>query len=277
MRLVWVPPLGLEPQKIERIGLIDRRILAPTTISPTSSVTHLHPSDQPASTFMNEISATAAFHHLESILHQTLPSCALELARIPLCPSIQLALLQAELPQSPLPDDEMRQVIAAPAYWCFCWASGQVLAQYLLAHPERVAGKSVVDFGAGSGVVGIAARLAGASEVLAVDLDPAALAACAVNAAINGVQLTLATDLGSIQTPIDLIIAADVLYDRDNLHLLEALPTLATDVLIADSRIKNFNHPHYRLLQTQTTTTWPDLEEHPEYNQVRLFEHTRST
>tara|TARA_B110000881_G_scaffold220897_1_gene247835 strand:+ start:29 stop:544 length:516 start_codon:yes stop_codon:yes gene_type:complete len=171
----------------------------------------------------------------------------------------------------------MRQVIAAPAYWCFCWASGQVLAQYLLAHPERVAGKSVVDFGAGSGVVGIAARLAGASEVLAVDLDPAALAACAVNAAINGVQLTLASDLGSIETPIDLIIAADVLYDRDNLHFLEALPTLATDVLIADSRIKNFNHPHYRLLQTQTATTWPDLEEHPEYNQVRLFEHTRST
>jgi predicted nicotinamide N-methyase len=167
--------------------------------------------------------------------------------------------------------------LASPAYWCFCWASGQVLAQYLLAHPERVEGKSILDFGAGSGVVGIAAMLAGAREVVAVDLDPAALAACAVNAAINGVQLTLASDLDAIQMPIDLIIAADVLYDRDNLLFLEALPTLATEVLIADSRIKNFNHPHYRLLQTQTATTWPDLEEHPEYNQVRVFEHYRST
>lgn len=226
---------------------------------------------------MTDLSTTAAFHRLESILHQTLPSCTLECSPIPLCPSIELALLQAVLPQTPLPDDEMRQVLASPAYWCFCWASGQVLAQYLLAHPERVEGKSIIDFGAGSGVVGIAAMLAGAREVLAVDLDPAALAACAVNAAINGVQLTLAPDLDAIQTPIDLIIAADVLYDRDNLHFLEALPTLAPDVLIADSRIKHFNHPHYRLLQTQTATTWPDLEEHPEYNQVRVFEHTRST
>jgi predicted nicotinamide N-methyase len=240
-----------------------------------SSVTHLDPSDQPVSILMKDIATTAAFRQLESVLHQTLPSCRLERSAIPLCPSVELALLQTELPQTPLPDEELRQVLASPAYWCFCWASGQVLAQYLLAHPERVAGKSVLDFGAGSGVVGIAAMLAGAREVLAVDLDPAALAACAVNAAINGVQLTRAHNLDTVQSPIDLIIAADVLYDRDNLHFLDSLPTLATDVLIADSRIKNFNHPQYRLLQTQTATTWPDLEEHPEYNQVRVFEHTR--
>ena len=240
-----------------------------------SSVTHLDPSDQPVSTLMKDIATTAAFRQLESVLHQTLPSCRLERSAIPLCPSVELALLQTELPQTPLPDEELRQVLASPAYWCFCWASGQVLAQYLLAHPERVAGKSVLDFGAGSGVVGIAAMLAGARKVIAVDLDPAALAACAVNAAINGVQLTMAHNLDAVQSPIDLIIAADVLYDRDNLHFLDSLPTLATDVLIADSRIKNFNHPQYRLLQTQTATTWPDLEEHPEYNQVRVFEHTR--
>ncbi len=240
-----------------------------------SSVTHLDPSDQPVSTLMKDIATTAAFRQLESVLHQTLPSCRLERSAIPLCPSVELALLQTELPQTPLPDEELRQVLASPAYWCFCWASGQVLAQYLLAHPERVAGKSVLDFGAGSGVVGIAAMLAGARKVIAVDLDPAALAACAVNAAINGVQLTMVHNLDAVQSPIDLIIAADVLYDRDNLHFLDSLPTLATDVLIADSRIKNFNHPQYRLLQTQTATTWPDLEEHPEYNQVRVFEHTR--
>ena len=126
-----------------------------------SSVTHLDPSDQPVSILMKDIATTAAFRQLESVLHQTLPSCRLERSAIPLCPSVELALLQTELPQTPLPDEELRQVLASPAYWCFCWASGQVLAQYLLAHPERVAGKSVLDFGAGSGVVGIAAMLAG--------------------------------------------------------------------------------------------------------------------
>ena len=56
-----------------------------------------------------------------------------------------------------MPDDEMLRILDAPAYWAFCWASGQVMARYLTQNPEIVKGKSVLDFGSGSGGVAIAA------------------------------------------------------------------------------------------------------------------------
>ncbi len=60
--------------------------------------------------------------------------------------------------------------------------------------PEWVAGKRVLDFGAGSGIAGIAAARAGALEVVACDLDPLALDACRANAALNGVELNYSSD-----------------------------------------------------------------------------------
>jgi len=209
---------------------------------------------------------------LETVLHKTLPDCQLQLSAPPLCPRIKLALLAPTLPTAPLPHETMLKVLETPAYWSFCWASGQVLASYLRQHPEIVADRRVVDFGAGSGIVGIAAKLAGAAEVLAIDSDPDALAACRINAALNNVTLKTLSDLSDLRANADLIIAADVLYDRDNFPLLDELPKLARRVLIADSRIKQFSHPCYHRIGEQTATTWPDLEEHPEYNLVRIFE-----
>src|SRR6266581_1789142 len=69
-----------------------------------------------------------------------------------------------------------------PPYWAFAWAGGQALARFLLDHPERVAGRAVLDFGAGSGLVAIAAAKAGAASVTAADIDPFAAAAIAANA-----------------------------------------------------------------------------------------------
>ena len=77
----------------------------------------------------------------------------------------------------PFSQKEILDIQTYLAYWAFCWASGQVLARYLLDHPERVRGKVVMDVGAGSGVVGIAAKIAGAKRVIACDIDPNALAA----------------------------------------------------------------------------------------------------
>ncbi|MEE9282240.1 MAG: 50S ribosomal protein L11 methyltransferase, partial [Myxococcota bacterium] len=71
------------------------------------------------------------------------------------------------------------------------WAGGQVLARWLLDHPAAVRGKRVLDFGCGSGVVAIAAALAGAASVVACDTDGAALEACRENAVLNGVRLEL--------------------------------------------------------------------------------------
>ena len=103
-----------------------------------------------------------------------------------------------------------------PPFWAFAWAGGQGLARYLLDHPETVAGKSVLDFASGSGLVGIAAKRAGAERVLAADTDPWAQAAVRLNAAENGVGIGFNKDdlIGSI-ADADIVLAGDVFYDRD--------------------------------------------------------------
>ncbi len=204
-------------------------------------------------------------------LNTTLPSYDLVITSPPLCPSLRLALLEDTLPEAALPEHVRQKVMAQPAYWAFCWASGQVLAAHILKNPDIVKDKVVLDFGAGSGVVGIAAMLAGAARVTCCDNDPNALLACQTNAALNEVEIALIDDLEEAPTHQDLVIAADVLYDRENFPILEALPRVANAVLVADSRIKNFDHPLYHLIDQKTATTWPDLEEYPEYNRVSIY------
>jgi len=176
----------------------------------------------------------------------------------------------------PLSHDEAQAIVAEPAYWSFCWASGQAIAAFLAEQPEWVRGKRVLDFGAGSGVAGIAAARAGAREVIACDLDPLALAACAANAELNGVTLTL-TDDWRAHGDLDLILASDVLYDRDNLPLLGAFLQQAPQVLLADSRVRNLAEPGYRLLTQQEYRTLPDLNEFEEFNWVRIYAGARES
>ena len=69
-------------------------------------------------------------------------------------------------------EEELAQIGVPPPYWAFAWAGGQALARYVLDNPAIVAGKRVLDFGAGSGLVALAAAKAGAAHVLAADIDP---------------------------------------------------------------------------------------------------------
>jgi predicted nicotinamide N-methyase len=100
-----------------------------------------------------------------------------------------------------------------PPYWAYAWAGGAALALYLRDHPETVAGKTVLDFGAGSGLVGIAALLAGASRVFAIEPDPIACAAIALNAVANGASIDIWSHPDLPQ--VDIILAGDVFYERD--------------------------------------------------------------
>src|SRR5690606_28291921 len=126
--------------------------------------------------------------------------------------------------------EETRRILEEPPYWCFCWASGLVLARWLAERPEWVRGKRVLDFGAGSGVAGIAAARAGALEVVAGALAPIALQACQANAALNGVTLSYSKDFCEEADRFDLIIVADVLYDRANRPLLDAFLSRGREV-----------------------------------------------
>lgn len=208
---------------------------------------------------------------LQQRLRKILPGARLEQVRLDTPTALRLWLLNGDYPQGQLTAEEVQQVMDNPLYWVFCWASGQVLARWLLEHPEWVRGRRVLDFGCGSGVVAVAAALAGAREVVACDIDGDALAATAANAELNGVELQLAADFAEVTGAVDLLIAADVLYDRANLVWLERFRQRAQQVLVADSRVKDFRTPGYRLLAARESCTLPDLDESAEFREVRIY------
>ncbi len=105
--------------------------------------------------------------------------------------------------------------LAAP-FWATAWPGGQALARYLLDHPATVAGKRVLDVASGSGLIAIAAGLAGAAAVTANDIDPYALAAIALNARANGVEVS--TNPGDLLDgdggDADVVLAGDAFYSH---------------------------------------------------------------
>ena len=189
--------------------------------------------------------------------------------------SLKLWLIDAQNMDRAFTPDETRRILYEPPYWAFCWASGLALARFLAEHPHWVRGKRVLDFGAGSGVAAIAAAKAGAQHVLACDLDPLALAACRANAELNGVQLSYSSDFFAEADHFDLILVADVLYDRENLPLLDQFLTRGQHALIADSRVRDFKHPLYQQLDTLKALTLPDLAEPHEFRNVSLYHSQR--
>jgi predicted nicotinamide N-methyase len=104
-----------------------------------------------------------------------------------------------------------------PPYWAYHWAGGTALARHILERPETVAGLSVLDLGAGSGIVAIAAAKAGAKTVLAADIDRNAIAAIGLNAAANDVAVSATSgDLTAGAPPaVDLIAVGDLFYERE--------------------------------------------------------------
>ena len=104
----------------------------------------------------------------------------------------------------------------SPPFWAAAWPGGQALARYVLDVPELVAGRSVLDLGSGSGLVAVAAALAGARRVVASEIDPFGAAAVAVNAADNGVgPFEVVGDVLDAGPPdVDVVLAGDVCYDR---------------------------------------------------------------
>jgi len=213
----------------------------------------------------------SALDSLQESLDRIIPGARLVPTRPPDCPEVELLLLNGDYPQGELDAGAVARVMDNPLYWVFCWASGQVLARFLLHRPAYVAGRRVLDFGCGCGIVAIAAKLAGAREVIACDSDPQALAATALNADRNGVALSLCTDLDAVRQALDVILVADVLYDRTNLPWLDRFTQRADRVLVADSRVKDFSHPRYRRLAAFDSGTVPDLDESPEFRDVRLY------
>jgi predicted nicotinamide N-methyase len=134
----------------------------------------------------------------------------------PLVPEIRLYLATEITPIWQATEETLARSGLPPPYWAFAWAGGQALARFLLDHPERVAGRSVLDFGAGSGIVAIAAAKAGAALVLAAEIDHFAAAAIDANAALNDVAIAVKTMdlLDTIDPRWEVVTAGDVCYER---------------------------------------------------------------
>ena len=135
---------------------------------------------------------------------------------VPHVPEISLHIAEESVPLWQKTEEELERIGLPPPYWAFAWAGGQALARCLLDSPEAVAGRSVLDFGAGSGLVAIAAAKAGAASVLAAEIDHFAAAAIAANAALNGVAVAVTTaDVLDIVDPDrEVVTAGDVCYER---------------------------------------------------------------
>ncbi|MGK6313274.1 class I SAM-dependent methyltransferase [Neorhizobium sp. DT-125] len=139
-----------------------------------------------------------------------------DLMRPPHVPEIRLHLASEAHDLWLKTEEDLEKIGLPPPFWAFAWAGGQGLARYVLDHPETVAGKRALDFASGSGLVAIAAKLAGAADVLAADIDPWTESAIAMNAAENGadIRFTSEKQIGRA-VEADVVLAGDVFYDRD--------------------------------------------------------------
>jgi predicted nicotinamide N-methyase len=136
-------------------------------------------------------------------------------------------------------EEELEAIGLPPPFWAFAWAGGQGLARYVLDNPQTVAGKRVLDFASGSGLVAIAAVKSGAASVVAADIDPFCGPAIGLNAVANGVSVSfLGQDLIGGDDGWDVVLAGDVFYDRDFADVLvpwfTALAARGADVLVGD-------------------------------------------
>ncbi|HZZ62236.1 MAG TPA: 50S ribosomal protein L11 methyltransferase [Roseiarcus sp.] len=134
----------------------------------------------------------------------------------PLTPEIRLWLADEAVPLWRKTEEELAAMGLPPPFWAFAWAGGQALARYVLDNPALAAGRRVLDFASGSGLVAIAAVLAGAAKTEASDIDEFAAAAISANAAENGAGvLVRLEDLVGADEGWDVVLAGDVSYERD--------------------------------------------------------------
>ncbi|WP_299951680.1 methyltransferase [uncultured Modestobacter sp.] len=138
------------------------------------------------------------------------------LARPTLVPEVQLHVADDVVALWEAMETEGGGAGQDPPFWAAAWPGGQALARHVLDHPVLVAGRRVLDLGAGSGLVAVAALLAGAASVLASDVDPYSHAAVALNAEVNGVSgIEIAGDVLDEEPAVDVVLAGDVCYDRE--------------------------------------------------------------
>lgn len=163
------------------------------------------------------------------------------LREVPLIPEVALHLADEAVALWQRSEEELGAIGLPPPFWAFAWAGGQALARFILDHHEIVRGRRVLDLGAGSGLVAVAAAKAGAAHVIAAEIDAVARVAIALNAWANGVAIAAVGEnllAGADAPACDVVLAADLFYERDTaqaaMRFLEAQHAAGARVLIGD-------------------------------------------
>jgi predicted nicotinamide N-methyase len=190
-----------------------------------------------------------------------------KLLTVPLVPEVRLYLAEESMPIWQKTEEELGQMNVPPPYWAFAWAGGQALARYLLDNAALVAGRTVLDLGAGSGLTSIAAKKAGATSVLAADIDRYALVAIALNAEANGVRLetTDADLLADAPAAFGAILVGDMFYERAlaerALAFVETARAKGAEVLVGDPRRSYFPKERFCKVAEYSVPVTRDLED----------------
>lgn len=153
-----------------------------------------------------------------------------------------------------------------PPYWAFAWPGGQALSRYILDNPEDVRGRTVLDFGAGSGLVAIAAAKAGGSCVVAAEIDPLALTAIDLNSRANDVFVEpIGIDVIGSNPRWNTVLAGDMCYERPVAERLvpwlRLLVKSGVRVLLGDPGRNYFPEGGIVKLATFAVPTTLDLED----------------
>jgi predicted nicotinamide N-methyase len=190
------------------------------------------------------------------------------LQRPPHTPELAFHLADEITPIWKLTEEALAEIGLPPPFWAFAWAGGQALARYVLDNPGIVAGKRVIDFASGSGIVGIAAMKAGAADVLAADIDPFCGAALALNARANDVSAAYSDeDLLAAPAPAwaQVILAGDICYEKPMtdrvMTWLTAARTAGAAVLVGDPGRSYFPKSGLTKLAEYQVETTRELED----------------
>lgn len=185
----------------------------------------------------------------------------------PLVPELVLHMAEESVPIWEKTEEELGALGLPPPYWAFAWAGGQALARHLLDHPGLVRSKTVLDLAAGSGLVAIAAMLAGARSARAVDIDDVAIAAIALNARANGVAIeTLnANLLDGPPAADDVVLVGDVFYEKplagQALTWLRSCQAAGARVLVGDPGRSYFPQSEFEPLARYCVPVTRELED----------------
>jgi predicted nicotinamide N-methyase len=199
------------------------------------------------------------------------------LKSVPHVPEIVLHVADEAVPIWRKTEEELDALGLPPPYWAFAWAGGQALARYVLDRPAEFAGRRVLDLAAGSGLVAIAAALAGAAPVIAADIDAFTESAVSLNAEANGVYIEVITqdllpkgdllDRPAPETPrYDVILVGDLFYERDTaaraLRFLDRNAAAGSRVLIGDPGRTYLPRERLTQLAEYSVPVTRELEDH---------------